>query len=75
MILCAVMDIITDAQLLARIERFLAAHQMSPSKFGREAMGDAALVFQLRDGRRSPSLKNAARISQFMETYGAAEAA
>lgn len=64
------MEIITDAQLLERIEAFLVKHAMSPSKFGREAMGDPALVFQLRDAKRSLSLKSAARVGDFMDEYG-----
>lgn len=56
------MQIISDAQLLAQIERFLKKTEISPSRFGREAMGDAALVFQLRKGKRSLSLKNAEKV-------------
>lgn len=63
------MQIISDAQLLAHIEAFLKRHTMSPSKFGRDAMSDPALVFQLRDGKRSLSLKNAEKIINFMAAY------
>ena len=37
--------------LLLRIERHLRHRRMSPSRFGREAVGDPKLVPQLRDGR------------------------
>lgn len=69
------MQIITDAQLLARIEEFIAKHEMPPSRFGREAMADGALVFQLREGKRSLSLKNAEKLVVFMEEYRPPEAA
>lgn len=62
------MEIITDTDLLERIDVFLAAHGMAPSRFGLETMGDGALVSQLREGR-SLSLKNAARVLSFMSTY------
>lgn len=68
------MEIMTEAQLLALIEAFLKKHTMSPSKFGREAMGDPALVFQLRKGRRSLSMKNAEKVVAYMTTYQSAPA-
>lgn len=37
--------------LLQRIERHLRARRMSPTRFGREAVGDPNLIPQLRDGR------------------------
>ena len=63
------MDIITDAQLLEKVEAFLKLHDMAPTRFGREAMGDGALVFQLREGRRSLSLRNAEKLATYMATY------
>lgn len=75
MIPCAVMDIITDAQLVGRIEAFLAKVGMTPTRFGREAMADPALLAGLKAGR-SLSLKNAAKIIAYMDGYSApAEAA
>lgn len=62
------MKIITDAELLEQIERFIAKHEMKPSRFGLEAMGDGALIPQLKDGR-SLSLRNAQRVANFMATY------
>lgn len=62
------MDVITDTELLERIEAFLAQHDMKPSRFGLETMGDGALVSQLKAGR-SLSLKNAAKVVSFMEAY------
>lgn len=37
--------------LLKRIERFLSARKMTPTRFGREAIGDPNLVEQLHHGR------------------------
>lgn len=37
--------------LLQRIERHLRARKMTPTRFGREAIGDPNLVEQLRNGR------------------------
>ncbi|WP_298691763.1 hypothetical protein [uncultured Sphingomonas sp.] len=54
--------ILTDATLLAEIEAFIEEHEIKPSRFGLDAMGDGALVFQLRTGRRSLRLKSAERV-------------
>lgn len=37
--------------LLLRIERHLRHRRMSPTRFGREAVGDPNLLTQMRDGR------------------------
>ena len=37
--------------LLLRIERHLRLRRMTPTRFGREAVGDPNLIPQLRDGR------------------------
>ncbi len=37
--------------LLLRIERHLRMRRMTPTRFGREAVGDPNLISQLRDGR------------------------
>jgi hypothetical protein len=37
--------------LLQRIDRHLRAKRMSPTRFGREAVGDPNLITQLKDGR------------------------
>lgn len=41
--------------LLRRIERFLRATGMTPTRFGRETVGDPRFVFDLRDGREPRS--------------------
>lgn len=38
--------------LLHRIDAHLRAHRMTPTRFGREALGDPNLVAQLRQGRQ-----------------------
>ena len=45
--------------LLLRIERHLRVRRMTPTRFGREAVGDPNLISQLRDGRelRSATLQ------------------
>jgi hypothetical protein len=65
-----VMEIITDAALIERIKAFIDQHQMAPTRFGREAMGDGALLSQLEDGR-SLSLKNAEKVIRYMQEYRA----
>lgn len=62
------MEIITDTQLREQIEAFLERTGMAPSRFGLDAMGDGALLPQLKAGR-SLSLKNAERVVRFMSEY------
>lgn len=65
---------ITDTRLLERIDAFLAETAMKPSRFGLEAMGDGALVAQLRDGR-SLTLRNVERVIRYMDGHRAELAA
>jgi hypothetical protein len=65
----------TDAVLLEQIEQFLTKTKMKPSRLGLEAIADGALVFQLREGRRSLTLKSAEKIVNYMTAYEAAKAA
>lgn len=37
--------------LLTKIEKYMAKNEMAATKFGRDAMGDPKLVFDLREGR------------------------
>lgn len=69
------MQIITDAQLLEKVEAFLAKHEIPPTRFGRDVMNDGALVFQMRAGTRSLSLKNAEKVVEYMRTYRPSEKA
>lgn len=54
--------------LLDDIEAFLETHEMSPTRFGDDALGDRHFVKQLRQGRRVwPETEAKAR--RFMSTY------
>jgi hypothetical protein len=68
------MEMLTDQRLLEQIEQFLKEHDVAPSRFGRDVMGDGALVQHLRAGR-SLSLKNAEKVVRFMEAYQPQQAA
>lgn len=58
--------------LLSDIEAFLGTHDISPTRFGDEAMADRHFVKQLRKGRRVwPETEAKAR--RFMATYLPAE--
>lgn len=61
----------TDDDLLAKVEQFLADNDVAPTRFGREAMGEASLVSRMRSGR-SMSLRNANKLIAFMNAYRAA---
>jgi hypothetical protein len=50
---------------LAVIEQFLKATGMSASAFGMEALGDPALVYEMRQGRE-PRRATRARIREFI---------
>jgi tRNA-dihydrouridine synthase len=52
--------------LLLKIERHLRARRMSPTRFGREAVGDPNLISQLKDGRE-PRSATVARILDYLE--------
>lgn len=62
------MIIPSDKQLLDKIEAFLVAHDMSPTRFGIEATGERSLIKSIRDGR-SLTLRHATRIAAFMDDY------
>jgi hypothetical protein len=58
--------------LLTRIERHLRRRRMTPTRFGREAVGDPNLVQQLKDGRelRSATLQRIVDYLDGDETEG-----
>lgn len=60
----------THDELLPLVERFLQRHDMAPTRFGRDATGEADLVGTLRAGR-SPSLRLVEKIVAFMDTADA----
>lgn len=61
------MDSTITEHLLSEVEGFLHDTKMKPSRFGLEAMGDGALVSQLRAGSRSLSVKNADRVLSYIK--------
>lgn len=58
----------TDEELLKRIEAFLIRTEMAPTRFGREVMREASLITSLRNGR-SLSLSNVNKVLKFMADY------
>lgn len=54
--------------VLRTIEQFLRRHDMAPTRFGREAVRDPRLVFDLRNGRE-PSERMKRRVEHFMNMY------
>jgi hypothetical protein len=55
-----------ELNLLGRIERHLRRSGTPPTRFGRDALGDPRLVFDLRRGRE-PRPRVAARISAYLD--------
>lgn len=55
----------TQDELLAQIDAFLKRHEMTDSRFSRDATGEPGLLDGLRGGR-SPTLKILNRIAEFM---------
>jgi hypothetical protein len=54
--------------LLRHIEKFLRESGMAPTRFGRDAVRDPRLVFDLRNGRE-PSSRMTKRVEHFMNTH------
>lgn len=52
--------------LLRRVERHLSASGTSPSRFGRDAVGDPGFVADLRSGRQ-PRAATVDRITAFLD--------
>jgi len=59
---------IDDAEMLARVEGFLAKTGMKPTPFGQAAAREGGLVKSMRRGR-SLTLRKAQQILQFMDQY------
>lgn len=56
---------VTAEQFIAQIDSYLERAKVSPSAFGREAVGDPNLVSDLKSGRM-PNLRTVERITEFM---------
>ena len=59
----------TQETLLTEIESFLAKHDMAPSTFGRWAVGNPNLIFDLQDRVYDIKLKTVNKILEKMKYY------
>lgn len=59
------------AMLIRSVEKFLRAHAVSATTFGRLAARDSRFVFDLRNGRE-PRAETEARVRSFIAGYEAA---
>jgi len=66
------MNALTDHALIEQIDGFLDRTGMKPTRFGRLATGQSHLIQTLREGR-SPSLRTANRILEFMRLHEVTE--
>lgn len=53
---------------LAEVDAFLKRHEMSDSRFGKEALKDPNFVLELRGGR-SPGINTVEEVRTFMLSY------
>lgn len=58
--------------LLRSVERFLRQTGMAPTRFGRAAVRDPRLVFDMRNGRE-PGERMKRRVEHFMNIYAQAQ--
>lgn len=56
---------LTQAQFVASVEKYLADSDTTPTTFGKAVAGDPNFVFDLRRGR-SPSLATVERVLRFI---------
>lgn len=54
--------------LILRIDRYLRARRMAPTRFGREALGDPNFVFNLREGR-CPRPSTVKRVEAWLDAH------
>ncbi len=59
----------SNSAFLTRIERFLVRHKLSPTGFGREALGDTSFVHRLRVGREAREATRE-KVLLWMRGYG-----
>jgi hypothetical protein len=64
-----------QSTLLSHIERFLAAKNMSPSRFGKEALNDPNFVLDLRRDKRRVWPETEARVMIYIASSGKEKAA
>jgi hypothetical protein len=58
-----------QVHLLREVEKFLRQSDTPPTRFGRQAMGDPRLVFDLRRGR-DPRPRTVERVLAYLEAAG-----
>jgi hypothetical protein len=66
----SIVEMITEADLIERIDQFLLDTGMAPTRFGREAANEPAFVTRLRGGM-SPTLGRVNRVIAFMDQFRA----
>ena len=59
-------------QLISEIDKYLVAHEMHPTDFGKAALKDPNFVFDIREGR-NPSSKTIDKIRLFMAAKQASQ--
>jgi|GEM_PF-519961 len=55
--------------MLRKIERFLRESGMAPTRFGRNAVRDPRIVFDMRNGRE-PTARMCRRLDHFIAAHG-----
>jgi len=63
------MQFITEADLLKRIDEFCALHNLTDTAFSVLVLNDFSFLDDVRNKARSPKLKTANKILNFMENY------
>jgi hypothetical protein len=58
----------TNQEFNKKVEAFMKKYSIAPSRFGRDFVGDANFVAQMRDGREARE-KNRSRILENMDAY------
>ncbi len=54
--------------LLHRVEKYLRATRMPPTRFGRDVLGDSRFVFDLRSGR-DPRPSTVRKVISFLDKH------
>lgn len=57
---------VTAESFIAEIDAFLAASGMSPTAFGKAAVGDPSFVSDLKSGGRTPGLRLVDKVNEYI---------
>ena len=57
---------VEDDMLLHRVEKYLRATRIAPTRFGRDVLGDSRFVFDLRSGRE-PRPSTVRKVMSFLD--------